>query len=278
VPEFSKDSDRHVVESAYEIASLVNSQMAPEDLQPKAAAYIRQVFGPRALQLGWQSKRDDDENVKLLRQALVEDVAQDGEQKELIDQAGKLARAWLADHRAVEPGMLGPVLHVAAEFGDRNLFDGLKAAARAETDQRTRETLIGALGAFRDPAIAKAALALLLTNDFDVRESFYGLLYGPLSYRETRALPFEFVKNNLDALLARLPREVGEDFAAGLPEVGRAFCDPGHRAEVQAFFEERVKQYSGGPRNLTQTLESIDVCIARKKALEPELSGFLRAR
>jgi alanyl aminopeptidase len=278
VPQFGKDSDRHIVESALEIANMLNPRMVPEDLQPKAAAYIRQVFGPRALQLGWQPKPDDDENTKLLRQNLVEEVALDGQQKELIDQAGKLAREWLKDHRAIEPGMLGSVLHVAAAYGDRDLFEQLKAAALAEKDQRTRETLIGALGSFRDPEIAKSAMALLLTSDFDAREAFYQLLFGPLSYRETRALPFEFVKNNLDALLAKLPREVGADFAANLPEVGRAFCDPEHRAEVQSFFGERVKQYTGGPRNLLQTLESIDVCIARKNALEPQMSAFLRAR
>jgi alanyl aminopeptidase len=278
VPEFSKDSDRHVVESALDIANLVNSRMVPGDLQPKAAAYIRQVFGPRALQLGWKSKPDDDENVKLLRQVLVEDVAKDGQDQELIDEAGKLARHWLDDHKAIEPGMLGPVLHVAAEFGDRDLFDRLKTASLQEKDQRTRETLIGALGSFRNPELAKAAMGLLLSNDFDVRESFYQLLFGPLSYRETRDLPFQFVKDNLNTLLARLPREVGADFAASLPEVGRAFCDTEHRAEVQSFFEDRVKQYTGGPRNLTQTLESIDVCIARKQALAPELSAFLRDR
>jgi alanyl aminopeptidase len=278
VPQFGKDSDRHIVESALEIANMLSPRMLPEDLQPKAAAYIRQVFGPRALQLGWQPKPEDDENTKLLRQNLVEDVALDGQQQELIDQAGKLAREWLKDHKAIEPGMLSPVLHVAAAYGDRDFFEQLKAAALAEKDQRTRETLIGALGSFRDPEIAKSAMALLLTKDFDAREAFYPLLFGPLSYRETRALPFEFVKNNLDALLAKLPREVGADFAANLPEVGRAFCDAQHRAEVQSFFGERVKQYTGGPRNLMQTLESIDVCIARKNALEPEMSAFLRAR
>jgi alanyl aminopeptidase len=271
VPEFAKDPDRHVVESAFDIANLVNSRMVPEGLQPKAAAYIRQVFGPRALQLGWQAKPDDDENVKLLRESLVEDVAEDGQDRQLIDQAGKLARQWLdGNYKLIEPGMLGPVMHVAAQFGDRDLFDRLKTAAIQEKDQRTRETLIGALGSFRTPDLAKASMGL--------RESFYQLLFGPLSYPETRALPFEFVQANLDALLARLPREVGADFAASLPEVGRAFCDPEHRAEVKSFFEDRVKQYTGGPRNLTQTLESIDVCIARKQALAPELSAFLSAQ
>ena len=80
-----------------------------------------------------------------------------------------------------------------------------------------RELLLSALGSFRDPQLAAASLDLLLSKDFDLRESFYPLLFGPLAYAETRDVPFTFVKQHLDALLKRLPREVGEDYAATLP-------------------------------------------------------------
>jgi len=66
--------------------------------------------------------------------------------------------------------------------------------------------------------------------------------------RETRTLPFEFVKQNLDAILAKLPREVGEDFAAALPSLGCNFCDAAGRAQVDEFFKDRVKEYTGGPK------------------------------
>ena len=40
-------------------------------------------------------------------------------------------------------------------------------------------------------------------------------------------------------------------------------------------FADRVKDYNGGPRTLAQTLEGIDLCIAARKSLTPELTAFL---
>ena len=42
-----------------------------------------------------------------------------------------------------------------------------------------REILLEALGSFRSPELARASLDLLLSKDFDLRESFYPLLFGP---------------------------------------------------------------------------------------------------
>jgi alanyl aminopeptidase len=116
---------------------------------------------------------------------------------------------------------------------------------------------------------------LLLSKDFDLRESFYPLLFGPLAYAETRDVPFTFVKQHLDSLLKRLPREVGEDYAASLPTVGASFCDAKRRGELDSFFRDRVKDYTGGQRALAQTMEGIDLCISARQALAPELTAFL---
>ena len=167
------------------------------------------------------------------------------------------------------------MLRIAAEFGNRELFNSLRTAAIQERHHHVREVLLEALGSFRNPELARASLDLLLSKDFDLRESFYPLLFGPLSYVDTRDVPFEFVKQHLDALLKRLPREVGEDYAAMLPSVGGSFCDAKHRDELDSFFADRVKDYNGGPRTLAQTLEGIDLCIAARKSLTPELTAFL---
>ena len=143
--------------------------------------------------------------------------------------------------------MLGPLLDVAAQFGGRDLFNLLRAAAVQEHDHTLRELLLEALGSFRDPRLAAASLDLLLSKDFDLRESFYPLLFGPLAYAETRDVPFTFVKQHLDSLLKRLPREVGEDYAATLPTVGSSFCDAKRRDELDSFFRDRVKDYTGRP-------------------------------
>ncbi len=275
VPEFSKDTHRQVVEEAAGIAQMLKSDYIPKELRGKGAKFIRDVFGARAAALGWNPRPGDDDDTRLLRRDLVPFVASVGEEKTLVDQAGVLARKWLDDRSAVDPNMLGGVLETAAEFGDQALFDRLLAAVRAEKDRRVRSVLFEALGSFRDPKIAGEAMALLTTGEFDARESFFALLFGPLSYPETRDLPFEFMRKNIDSLAAHVPREVGEDFAANFPVAGEAFCDAKRRDEVKNFFEERVKKYTGGPRTLAQVIERIDVCIGQRQALEPGLKQFL---
>jgi cytosol alanyl aminopeptidase len=275
VPEFSKDPAPQVVQAAANIAALLKSETVPGDLRQKGARFIRQEFGERAMALGWLAKPGDSDDTRLLRQQLVPFVASVGEQKDLIQEAEKLANGWLHKRQAITPEMSGPLLEVAAEFGNRDLFNLLRTAAIHERDHSLREELLEALGSFRNPELAAASLDLLLSKDFDPRESFYALLFGPLSYAETRDVPFEFVKQHLDALLKRLPREVGEDYAAALPNVGEGFCDEKHRDELDSFFRDRVKDYTGGPRALAQTLEGIDLCISARKALAPEVTTFL---
>ncbi len=277
VPEFSKDPDWQVVQAAANIAALLKGESVPPDLREKGARFIRQQFGAKALALGWTAKPADTDDTRLLRQKLVPFVASTGDERELTEQAEKLARKWLATHTGTDPEMLPSVLRIAAEFGNQDLFNSLRSAAIAERDHHIREVLLEALGSFRNPDLAKAALDLLLSKDFDARESFYPLLFGPLSFAATRDVPFEFVKQHLDQLLKRLPREVGEDFAAVLPSVGGSFCDAKRRDELNSFFADRVKDYNGGPRTLAQTLEGIDLCIAARKSLTPELTAFLNS-
>ncbi len=275
VPEFSRDPNREIAASVMGIAGIVKDNAVPDELREKGARFIREVFGARAAELGWIAKPDENRDARLLRQQLVPFVAASGE-RELISGADLLTRKWLDDRTAIAPEMISPVLRVAAEFGNSDLFDRLHEAALKEQNQHQRELIIGALGAFRDPEIARRAMALTLTKEFDARESFHSLMFGPLQYPQTRDLPFQFVEQNIDKLLAVIPREVGEDYAATFPFVGGAFCDATHRAAVQTFFEDRVKTFTGGPRNLAQALEEIDLCMAKRKALAPELGAFLQ--
>ncbi len=276
VPEFARDPNWQVVETTADIAALLKGDDVPDELRSKAARFIIQVYGRRAEALGWTAEPGESEQARLLRPKLVPFVASIGEQKDLIAEAERLARNWLKDRSGLYPEMVRPVLEIAAEFGNRDLFDLLRSAAVDERDHRIREALLSALGSFRDPALARASVQLLLSDDFDPREAFYPLLFGPLTYADTRDIPFEFVRANLDNLLARLPREVGGDYAASLPMVGSSFCDASHRAEIDSFFRPRIEQYTGGPRNLDNVLEEIDLCTAERKTLAPELSAFLQ--
>ena len=69
-----------------------------------------------------------------------------------------------------------------------------------------------------------------------------------------------------------MPRETTGQIAY----VASGFCDAAKEKEAKAFLSGRVEKLPGGPRNLAQTLESIQLCIASRTAQEPGVGEFLK--
>ena len=160
---------------------------------------------------------------------------------------------------------------MAARFGDRELFDRYLAAIKTATVRRDRQRLFSALGFFPDPALVQRAAALYLSSEFDPRESA-AAIYSASGEDPGRQVVWDFVKQNYDAVLARTPREV----TGTIPELGAGFCDAAHRKDVEDFFRGRIEKLPGGPRVLSQTLETIDLCIASRQAQEGSVKEFLK--
>ncbi len=277
VPKFANEPRREVVGGAIGVAELATGHFVDANAIPLGRQFIAANFAQRAEQLGWRTQPGDDDERKLLRLTLVPFAVTEGGDRKLADDAVRLAREWLKDPSVVDPDMAGPLLPVAARVGDGSLFDAYLAAAKSAKDSRQRRTILGGLGRFSDPALVRRAFGLLLNGEFDLREAFYPILFGPLDRRETDHLPFEFVREHIAELMKVLPGEVGSDMAAALPQVGAAFCDASSRAAFDEFFRDRVKTIVGGPRTLAQQLERIDLCIQQKAKLGPQIDAFLRA-
>ena len=171
------------------------------------SARIEKIYGDKARALGWTPKPGEDEDTRLLRPALVGLVAAEGDDKPLIGEAHALALKWLADRKAVSPDVADAVLGVAARYGDRALFDKMHAAARHATDRHDRREILSAMGEFRDPALARAALQLVAGNEFDAREST-SIVFTMARDPATRQLAWDFLKANFDALLKRTSTEL----------------------------------------------------------------------
>ena len=198
-------------------------------------------------------------------------MANEAEDPEAIAEAKKLAVAWLDDHKAVAPDMVGVVLTTAARHSNRELFDRMRRAAKQEKDENFRGTLLFSLGLFENPAIIKVAMPIVLTDEFDNRESL-AILVAVSQSAKTRDLAYDFVKQNWDALTTKLPT----DMQAYAPQIAAGYCDAGHRQDVDSFFKDRSTKYTGGPRTLAQVLEGIDLCVAYKQAQQPSVVEFLQ--
>ncbi len=267
----SGDANRVIVEETQAIVGSVNA-LVPKDLRPNYARFVEALYGARARELGWKPKPGEPAETRLLRLSLVPFVAELGANPSLRQEAARLARQWLQDHSSVGPDIVGAVMQIAAFDGDRSFFDALVAQIRATKVKRERDRMITGLASFRDPAIEKSALDLVLNSDIDARE-LTPVLFS--ARRETRDIAWNFAQQNFDRLNAKLPGARGIPFGATLPFVAGRYCDEGHRAEVESFFASRIQSLSGGQRNLANVLERIRLCSARAEAVAPGLVAFL---
>jgi alanyl aminopeptidase len=270
-----KDAQEHeLLDMAIGIVESIERMVTPE-LRPNYVRLVRKMFGERAHALGWLHKDGEPEEAKLLRNAIVPFVAGAGEDPELISEAKALATKWLADHRAIPRDQARAVLTVAARNGDRDFFDRLIAAAKIEKDQLPREQILSALGGFRNPELIRAAEQLYLTASFDSRET-WSLMFAGIGNPATRRYPFDFVKNNIDAIEKTVASGItGGEGNSAIIGVAGGFCDEAGRAEAEGLFSTRAAKYTGGPRTLAQTLERIHQCAARVSANSADVAAFL---
>lgn len=274
---FHSDPERYVVEGALALALQPRLHLVPQDLTSNYQRFLQKNFGQRARELGWTPKPGEPDNVRLLRPTLVPAIATYGGDEELAKQGRALAEKWLQDRNSVDPNMVTALLNTAAYYGDKALFEKFLAQYKASKDRQERERLLRAMASFRDPAAVRAADEAVITGEIPmVQGGGRLLLTGGQGSAKTRDIPFHFVKAHYEQILKERPTGGGFDFGGELPRVGQSYCNAESRDALKQYFEPRVDQLTGAPRTLSQVLESIDVCIAQKKAEQPSIEAFLK--
>lgn len=269
LPLLVKSDDPQLILSAFFLVAQVREAHVDEALQPKLARFISSSFGKQARALGLRSRPSDSLETRRLRSNLVPFVAARGEEKALIEEATKLAWKWLDDPSSLEEDAIPAVIGAAASHGDRALFDRLRAEAKKAKGApgRRLEHLLEGLSSFRDPALVREALSIALTSEVEVLD----VLRLFFQDSHNAGVVLEFMKQNLDALLAKLPTELRSSVIETLYGV----CDAKGLADVEALYKERAASIVGGPRTAAQVQEAISLCIAQDALMRPSLKAFL---
>jgi alanyl aminopeptidase len=270
VATLAKDRSRYLVDASIGVVSSLD-EMVPAKLRANYERFVRKLYQARARELGWQPRKGEDDNTTQLRKGLLPLVADVARDAELIKQATALAWKWLDAHDAVSPEIARIVLGVASRHGDQQLFDRLHAEAKKTSDRVERERFLGAMGRFVDPKIVAQALAMVLTDEFELREAI-GLMQGAFAEPRTRELGIAFLKDHFDEITSKLP----EMYRPYLAFTFVSLCDDGRKPEMAAFFKPRIDKLDGGPRIMAQALEAMSLCAAQRKADAPGVEAFLQ--
>ena len=252
-------SDRHVVTAAAGLAEFVGNTVVVDADRPKYSRFVREVFGPRAKALGFAPKPNESDDDQLLRRTLLRLVAP--EDPALAAEARRLARAWMHDKTAVDPGLVDVVLITAGRTGDAAMFDALLAEARSTQDRLERRYLMMALFSFTDSALAPKGLALLTDPAFDVRESWTAL-YNGFWWNPTRRATSDYITANFDSLA----KTVGTEEPGRWPVFASGLCTERDSVELAAFWKDRVSRYAAANRQLAGAVESIKLCTRVRAA------------
>ena len=269
-PKLLNDPERRVVEMA---AAFMNQrEMVPEELKSNFQRFIRKSLDPLVRDISWQSPRQESDDERLQRLALLSLAANAGEDSRLIADAKRLAVAWLEDRKAVPPDEANSVLGIAGRYADSALFDRLLTEVKKAKEPSDRRSLVVALGSCKNSALAQQGLDALMARKFQPLDSII-LLFVLSSHVETRSLTYDYLKQHYDALVATLPND-----SLNLPQTASGFDTPDRQSDVESFFKDKDVKVTGGPRIIAQVCESIHLKHAFKEAQLPSLIEFLKTQ
>ena len=236
-------------------------------LQSYARARLRPVFD----KLGWDGSGSGDDDTTLLRGSLIWVLGEFGDE-EIIAEAKRRFAAFLQDPKSLPNALRDSVTHLVGVTADRATYDTLLGLARKSTVTNERLRYYYAAASARDADLARATLALTLTDEVS-GAVVNGMINSVASAGERPDLAWDFLQKNFDALLARQGPAFRDQFVANLVT---NFSDEPHAAELAAFAP--VQETSGGRVMTARAMETIAIAADLKARALPAVDAWIRER
>ncbi len=260
---------RQVVQSFSGPLAYIASRLASDQDKEAYRAWLRGLFRPLYNQLGWDPKPGETDETRSLRAAVLSILGYPARDPEVMREATAVARRYLQDPASVDPNVAGLAMSLAAYQGDAQLYDEYLAHAKSANSPEEHYRYMGALSAFREPALAERSLQAILSPDVRVQDMF-GPLAGLLSNEDTQDLAWNFLKTHWD----EVQKKSGGGLGGGFGFVASFFCTAEARQDVQQWFAQHPDP--GGDRQLRQGLERLDDCVRMRKTQSENLSNWLK--
>jgi len=274
-PQMIASPDWQVATAAIEQMNFMYERMASEGQKQALELRFAEYYSAKLDDTGLDSINDRDK--AQLQTTLVDFLAKTAKQPELRAELVKMAKAWSGygtDNQlhpdAANPIIVGTALVVAVDELGPDFVDHLYQLAVGSTDAVVRGWLLDAIGNTKDPVKAAEIRELVFSPGLRDNE-IYSILFPQVLMPETRDATWLWFQQNMDRILSRIP----EERWGRMTLVGAAFCNTEKRDEVQAFFARHIDSLTGGPRNLAQTLEGIDLCVAKAGQHKTEMDTWL---
>jgi aminopeptidase N len=198
-------------------------------------AFARELLAPLFAKAGWDAKPGEDQNIVLLRATLLEALNR-LEDPGVIAEARKRFAAFLKDPAHTAPETRRSMLAIVARHADAATWEKLHQLAKEEKNTLAKRELYELLGSVLDPALAKRALALTLTDELPVTTRPSVVRSVADDHPE---LAFDFANAHLALVTQWLEADSRNQF---VPNLATSSTDPKMADKVKAFAKAHIPE------------------------------------
>jgi len=237
--------------------------------QRRFDAYALARLAPVMADIGWNAVEGEAAPRTNLRAQLIEVLGRLGDPATLRE-ARRRHAAMDSDPQAVPAALKKSILAVVAQHADAPTWDALRAAARSETSPLVRDTLYGLLATANDPALAKRALALAISDE-------PGATLGAemiSAVADTHPdLAFDFAVANMAAVNTRIDASSRSRF---FPSLARGSSNPEMVAKVRKYAAANLAPEAR--RDAETAIVAIQDRLKVRAQRMPEIDGWLQRK
>lgn len=265
------DERAEVVSASLGALGKVRTAFITPDLLDPFRDYVQQTLRPVLDGIGLRSQAGEAEAVELLRPNLIRWLGAWGNDPEVVAYATEVADRALAGSADVDPSIAGACLAVAALEGDWRYYNALKTAFEEATIPAERQRFLGAMGRFRSPAIAKAALHYSISGQARPQEMF-SIPMGVGQLHDEDHLVWKWFQGNYQTIRGMIP----ESFAIYLPYFAQS-CSAEQWAEAEAYFGDPDRYVKGQETQMAKVGEETLDCAALRERERDAVAEYLRS-
>jgi puromycin-sensitive aminopeptidase len=271
------EEDHVVLDDIVARLSTIDHRYLADADRARFATLVRDLYAERAAALGWgpQGGAPEDDETRLRRAALLRAIVVLARVPEAVTAAERrlptLGPA-PSDLPSLDPNLIDLVVVAAARRADEALFEDLRRRARSEADPAAKRRYLHALARVENERLVETAVALALGDDVPMQDftSYAGVL---LANRATRERAWRLVRERWTDVHAKADSPM---LLRRLVEALGALPERRHLDEIRAFLSNHPVE--GARQATAQTLERLQMDVALRERLIPEISSWLDAR
>jgi aminopeptidase N len=235
--------------------------------QAMLSRYASAKLSPLMSRIGWTPRPSEPANVAVLRSQLISTLGAVGD-RAVVAEAN---RRFTTNDPSVQAGPLrSTILSVVSRNLTASDWDRLRAQAQAEQNPLVKAQLYRLLGASRDPALARRALALALTPEPGATTSA-GIISAVAGQHPD--LAYDFALQNREAVGALV--DVGSR-SRYFPGLGAGSSDPAMVAKLQDYATRHMTPESRRPAD--QAIVAIQERARVRQTRLPDITRWLEAK